>query len=102
MNIPAELRPDRRDWLPMLVFAFGLLVQTAGVVWWASGITERLEAQERVADAAKIERTALDARIDLMQQSLSQSSAYMARIEERLSAQMAALARVERLLEKQQ
>lgn len=99
MTIPEIIKPERRDWLPMVVFAVGLLVQSGGTVWWFSSINSRVgEVEKDVADA-KVERAALSAQIDIMQKSQADAVAFMGRMDERMMAQGATLARIERLLE---
>ena len=99
MTIPEALRPEKRDWLPMVVFAFGLIIQAGGIVWWVSSLNGRVGAAESEIAEAKIERTSLATQIDLLRTTQAQGAAFMGRIDERLTAQGASLARIERLLE---
>ena len=92
MTIPEIIKPERRDWLPMVVFAVGLLVQSGGTVWWFSSINSRVGEVEKDA-------TSLASQVDFLQQSQAQGATFMGRIDERLTAQGASLARIERLLE---
>lgn len=99
MNVPEVLRPEKRDWLPMVVFAVGLLAQAGGTIWWFSSLNSRVGVAESDIAEAKIERTSLAGQIDLLRTAQAQGSAFMGRIDERMTAQGASLARIERLLE---
>lgn len=49
------IRPDDQNWhldkrVPIALI-FTIVIQTAGLVWWASSLTERVNTLERRADA---------------------------------------------------
>lgn len=92
MTFPEAMKPERRDWLPILTFTVMIFLQSATAIWWASSLDRRIGEAEKDA-------TSLASQVDFLQQSQAQGATFMGRIDERLTAQGASLARIERLLE---
>ena len=69
--------------IPIAVLV-ALLLQTSGIVWWASSITSRVESLEKSTTAFQVSRAMLPERVTRVEVSLEAINAALLRIERKL------------------